>query len=271
MSEAVFDTILPAKTEIDGKPLSCSFRLKFACVWGSQWTMSSPDVETRSSASVADFLTSFESHRKSVPLYTVALHHIHVAEKSTVDWLRSQITQHVISGHCTQFSHSHPLISLSDAATFPDCVDKHRSFAKRLKLIRELSETSENMGDVIMEASQAADTYNLKQALSIPNHIAERQIGDNYPPAKLPDHPGPYFAHEKGLLVQRDYRYTDGSLIAPHELYDKLTEGTPVLAMISLSTYWFISGSGPCCSSTLPNFIRCNVAAVSSDPMANPN
>ncbi|KAJ7673386.1 hypothetical protein B0H17DRAFT_1140984 [Mycena rosella] len=48
---------------------------------------------------------------------------------------------------------------------------------------------------------------------------------------------GPYFAHEKAQLVQRDYRDSDGSLIAPHEPYDKLTEGTLVLVMVLLATY----------------------------------
>ncbi|KAJ6574042.1 hypothetical protein B0H19DRAFT_1253801 [Mycena capillaripes] len=57
----------------------------------------------------------------------------------------------------------------------------------------------------------------------------ERQIGDKYPPNSLPDHRGPCFAHEKAQLIQRDYRDSDGSLIAPHELYGKLIEGTLVL------------------------------------------
>ncbi|KAJ7495774.1 hypothetical protein B0H11DRAFT_2190345 [Mycena galericulata] len=38
-------------------------------------------------------------------------------------------------------------------------------------------------------------------------------------------------------LVQRDYKDTDGSLIAPHELYGKLTNGTLILVMVSLVTY----------------------------------
>ncbi|KAJ6532526.1 hypothetical protein B0H19DRAFT_1272788 [Mycena capillaripes] len=65
----------------------------------------------------------------------------------------------------------------------------------------------------------------------------ERQIGDKYPPDSLQDHRGPYFAHEKAQLIQRDYRDSDGSLIAPHELYGKLVEGTLVLVKVSLVTY----------------------------------
>ncbi|KAJ7092166.1 hypothetical protein C8R44DRAFT_990312 [Mycena epipterygia] len=64
-----------------------------------------------------------------------------------------------------------------------------------------------------------------------------RKVGDTYPPDRLPDHQGPYFAHEKATLIQRDYKDVDGTLIAPHELYSKLTEGTLVLLTVSLVTY----------------------------------
>lgn len=53
----------------------------------------------------------------------------------------------------------------------------------------------------------------------------------------LSDHKGAYFSHEKAKLVQRPYKDEDGHLIAPHELYSKLTEGTLFSAQISLSTY----------------------------------
>ncbi|KAJ7448419.1 hypothetical protein FB451DRAFT_1243090 [Mycena latifolia] len=86
----------------------------------------------------------------------------------------------------------------------------------------ESSEKSDNLGDVDMDAAA---------------QVIERQVGDTYPPNRLPDHKGPYFAHDKAKLVQRDYRDVDGSLIAPHELYEKLTEGTLVLVMVSLVTY----------------------------------
>jgi hypothetical protein len=56
-------------------------------------------------------------------------------------------------------------------------------------------------------------------------------------------HPGSYFAHEKAQLIQRDYRDLDGSLIAPHELYEKLVEGTLILVMVSLVTYIIMSQS----------------------------
>ncbi|KAJ7739228.1 hypothetical protein DFH07DRAFT_965773 [Mycena maculata] len=67
----------------------------------------------------------------------------------------------------------------------------------------------------------------------------ERKIGDTYNPDCLPDHRGPYFAHRESKLVQRDYRDLDGDLIAPYELYEKLTEGTLFSAQISMHTYIF--------------------------------
>ncbi|KAJ6554114.1 hypothetical protein B0H10DRAFT_2446512 [Mycena sp. CBHHK59/15] len=67
--------------------------------------------------------------------------------------------------------------------------------------------------------------------------VTERKVGDHYPPDDLPDHRGPYFAHDKAKLVQRDYKDVDGNLIAPHELYSKLTEGTLVLVTVSLVKY----------------------------------
>ncbi|KAJ7231605.1 hypothetical protein C8J57DRAFT_1250967 [Mycena rebaudengoi] len=54
----------------------------------------------------------------------------------------------------------------------------------------------------------------------------ERKVGDTYELDSLPDHRGPYFAHQESKLVQRDYRDVNGELITPGELYEKLTEGT---------------------------------------------
>jgi hypothetical protein len=53
----------------------------------------------------------------------------------------------------------------------------------------------------------------------------------------LPDHKGSYFSHEKSRLVQRQIKDENGNLIAPHELYGNLTEGTPFSAQVSMSTY----------------------------------
>ncbi|KAJ6615919.1 hypothetical protein B0H10DRAFT_2219932 [Mycena sp. CBHHK59/15] len=55
----------------------------------------------------------------------------------------------------------------------------------------------------------------------------ERKIGDKYPPSKLSHYWGPYFAHEKAELVQRDYTDKEGKLIAPEELY-KTEKGVPL-------------------------------------------
>ncbi|KAJ7307886.1 hypothetical protein DFH08DRAFT_823969 [Mycena albidolilacea] len=53
-----------------------------------------------------------------------------------------------------------------------------------------------------------------------------RKVSDTYSPDMLPDHKVPYFSHEKSRLVQRQFKDENGNLIAPHELYGKLTEGT---------------------------------------------
>ncbi|KAJ7259060.1 hypothetical protein C8J57DRAFT_1515768 [Mycena rebaudengoi] len=66
---------------------------------------------------------------------------------------------------------------------------------------------------------------------------SERRVGDTYSPKKHPDHRGEYFNHFKAKLVQRDFKDIDGTLIAPHELYEKLTEGTLILFQVSLITY----------------------------------
>ncbi|KAJ7663353.1 hypothetical protein DFH06DRAFT_1324822 [Mycena polygramma] len=77
----------------------------------------------------------------------------------------------------------------------------------------------------------------MTDAGTVPQEPTERKIGDKYPPSKLSDHRGPYFAHDKAELVQRDYTDKDGKLIAPEELYATLTEGTLVLVVVSLATY----------------------------------
>ncbi|KAJ6453628.1 hypothetical protein DFH09DRAFT_42866 [Mycena vulgaris] len=69
--------------------------------------------------------------------------------------------------------------------------------------------------------------------------VKERQIGDTYDPDSLPDHRGPYFAHQTSQLVQRDHRDEEDKLIAPYELYKTLTEGTLFSARISFETFVF--------------------------------
>ncbi|KAJ7674295.1 hypothetical protein B0H17DRAFT_1208103 [Mycena rosella] len=76
-----------------------------------------------------------------------------------------------------------------------------------------------------------------EKSLTIFLAVLARKVGDTYSPDMLPDHKGSYFAHDKAKLVQRPYKDEDGFLIAPHELYSKLTEGTLFSAQISLSTY----------------------------------
>jgi hypothetical protein len=86
-------------------------------------TVSTATASIRSSASIADFFNSFESHRKPVLLSIAALHRIHLPERTTVESLRVMITEHILSGHCTQFSKSHPQILLPNGLSFSDCAD----------------------------------------------------------------------------------------------------------------------------------------------------
>ncbi|KAJ7236708.1 hypothetical protein C8J57DRAFT_1530000 [Mycena rebaudengoi] len=67
--------------------------------------------------------------------------------------------------------------------------------------------------------------------------LTERRIGDTYDPNLLPDHRGPYFNHKDAKLIQRDIRDHDDTLIAPHELYSRLTEGTLFTALVTFETY----------------------------------
>ncbi|KAJ7756908.1 hypothetical protein B0H14DRAFT_3896198 [Mycena olivaceomarginata] len=89
---------------------------------------------------------------------------------------------------------------------------------RRITLIADDAESS---GDVEMEA--------------LP--VVERKVGDTYPPNMLPEVQGPFWALEKAVLSQRDYKDVDGSLIPPHKVNTKLVEGTLVLVQVSLVTY----------------------------------
>lgn len=80
-------------------------------------------MESRSSTSVADFFNSFETHLRPVLLSVAALHRIEVPSKSEVEAIRKLITTHILSGHCTQFLHSHPPISVPLDLSLPDCAD----------------------------------------------------------------------------------------------------------------------------------------------------
>ncbi|KAJ7650269.1 hypothetical protein FB45DRAFT_1076657 [Roridomyces roridus] len=65
------------------------------------------------------------------------------------------------------------------------------------------------------------------------------KVGDTYSPGLMPDHKGTYFNHNKAVMPQYDYRDKNGKLIAAHEYWETLTEGTLVLAKVSLSYYEF--------------------------------
>ncbi|KAJ7862456.1 hypothetical protein B0H14DRAFT_3612573 [Mycena olivaceomarginata] len=89
--------------------------------------------------------------------------------------------------------------------------------------ITRVDNASEPSVDVNMEATSAP--------------ASERRIGDTYPPSRLPSIRGDYWAFDKAVLVQRNHKDIDGSLIARHELNDKLVEGTLVLVQLKFVTY----------------------------------
>ncbi|KAJ7776562.1 hypothetical protein DFH07DRAFT_798577 [Mycena maculata] len=91
--------------------------------------------------------------------------------------------------------------------------------------------------DTDMESIDNDSTAKEGEKDTSPAPPKERKVGDAYDPDCLPDHRGPYFAHQKSKLIQRDYKDVDGDLIAPQEVYGKLTEGTLFSAQITLHTY----------------------------------
>jgi hypothetical protein len=75
------------------------------------------DVSSCSSASIADFFNSFESHRKSTLVSMAALHCIQVPEKTTIESLRTAITEHILSGQSPSPN------SLPSDLSLPSCAD----------------------------------------------------------------------------------------------------------------------------------------------------
>jgi hypothetical protein len=66
---------------------------------------------------------------------------------------------------------------------------------------------------------------------------SDRKVGDMYPPDLLSDHRGECYAHTKAMMPQRNIRDQDDKLIAPHEIYSQLTEGTLFNAIINFETF----------------------------------
>ncbi|KAJ7240189.1 hypothetical protein C8J57DRAFT_1245408 [Mycena rebaudengoi] len=60
-------------------------------------SITSADSDNCSSTSVTDFLNSFESHRKPVLLAIAAFHRIQLPPKPTVESIRAEITEHIVS------------------------------------------------------------------------------------------------------------------------------------------------------------------------------
>ena len=82
-----------------------------------------------------------------------------------------------------------------------------RSPRKRITKVtstEKSNEKSDGSGDVDMDAvAQVTGTKDVSNShRRLTNHVLERQVGDTYPPEKLSDHQGPYFAQDKTKLVQ---------------------------------------------------------------------
>jgi hypothetical protein len=61
-------------------------------------SIASSETHNHSSASVADFFNSFESHRRPVLVSIAALHRIEVPTNATIEMIRTKITEHITSG-----------------------------------------------------------------------------------------------------------------------------------------------------------------------------
>ncbi|KAJ7853116.1 hypothetical protein B0H13DRAFT_2359183 [Mycena leptocephala] len=104
-----------------------------------------------------------------------------------------------------------------------EIIYRNSSTPRPRRRITMIDDESESSGDVDMEAF-AGRWY-------------ERKVGDTYPPSKLPEVQGPFWALDKAVLSQRDCKDVDGSLIPPYEINAKLVESTLVLVQVSLVTY----------------------------------
>lgn len=144
MSAAVLDIILTAdhskiSTEhlchvaaaLNISTLKSSHNLRFkikAAICKHLLTIESATIESRSFASVADFFDSFEAHQRPVLLSIAALHRVELPEKPTTNHIYTAIKKHILSGLCSQFSHSHLLSSLPPDISIPDCVDVYNEW-----------------------------------------------------------------------------------------------------------------------------------------------
>ena len=65
----------------------------------------------------------------------------------------------------------------------------------------------------------------------------EFKVGDTYDPNLLSDYGGPLFRHVNSKLIQHDISTLDRRIIPPWEEYEALSEGTLVIATISIHTF----------------------------------
>lgn len=66
-------------------------------------TVQSATIDSRSSASVADFFNSFEAHRRPILLSIAALHRVQLPEKVTVDCIQTELQNIYFQGFVLSF------------------------------------------------------------------------------------------------------------------------------------------------------------------------
>jgi hypothetical protein len=91
-------------------------------------SIASSETHNHSSASVADFFNSFESHRRPVLVSIAALHRIEVPTNATIEMIRTKITEHITSGRCAQFASADSPTSRPKDLLLPDCADVCREW-----------------------------------------------------------------------------------------------------------------------------------------------
>jgi hypothetical protein len=91
-------------------------------------SIASSETHNHSSASVADFFNSFESHRRPVLVSIAALHRIEVPTNATIEMICTKITEHITSGRCAQFANTDLPTSRPKDLLLPDCADVCREW-----------------------------------------------------------------------------------------------------------------------------------------------
>lgn len=97
-----------------------------------------------------------------------------------------------------------------------------------------------NNGEALIE--KVYDDYQTDKLSKADDTIPTPQLGALYSPWLLSDYGGTAFEFEESMLAQQDIVDSEGSLIAPWELYEKMTPGSLVLMQAKMFV-WHTSKS----------------------------